>query len=284
MKLAVISGLSGSGKSIALHTFEDLGYYCVDNLPAGLLPAFAEMLPAAGEGDRRCAVSIDARNSPDQLQGFNAILEALRSRGVESDLIFLRADIHTLLKRFSETRRKHPLTRSGTPLQEAIEREARLLDPIASAADLVIDTTHTNQHQLRDMLRQRIDRRRRGRMSVLLESFGFKNGVPADTDFAFDVRCLPNPHWLSHLRPLTGRDHAVVEYLGTQPLVNQMFDQLHSFLALWIPAFEASNRSYLTVAIGCTGGQHRSVYLVERLAFALRDTTPEIVTRHRDLP
>ena len=285
MKLLIVSGLSGSGKSVALHTLEDIGYYCIDNLPVGLLGAFAEQFSS----DQRSsspdfvAAGIDARNHPEQLQQFGEILQSLHQRDIEIQIIFLQADDATLLKRFSETRRKHPLSDPGVSLADAIARERLLLNPISQHACLFIDTSHTNVHQLRDLIRERVQTDSGAELSLLFQSFGFKHGVPGDADFVFDARCLPNPHWDPNLRPYTGMDPAVADFLESQELVRLMFTQIRDFLRQWIPHFQADKRSYLTVAIGCTGGQHRSVYLSEQLAASFRTEHPNVAVRHREL-
>jgi UPF0042 nucleotide-binding protein len=285
MRLIVVSGLSGAGKSIALHTLEDLGYFCIDNLPADLLPAFAErMMHADGAGYDTAAVGIDARNPSPALERLPDILGELRGKGMECQLLYLEADDPILISRFSETRRRHPLSRGDVPLAEAIARERRLLEPLASSADLRIDTSLTTLHQLRDIVRLRVGDGRPGGLSILFQSFGFKHGVPRDADFVFDVRCLPNPHWDPHLRPLTGTDPPVQAFLGCDPLVQEMLAGLRDFLESWVPRFQAENRSYLTVAFGCTGGQHRSVYMVERLAEHFRGLGRwAVIVRHREL-
>lgn len=286
MKLIIVSGLSGSGKSTALRTLEDLGFYCIDNLPAALLQPFAEQMVhgrAPGE-PRNAAVGIDARNMEADLQQVPAILDRLSSAGVICEVLFLSADDNALFKRFSETRRKHPLSDNRRSLAEAIERERALLDPIATRADLVIDTSLTNIHELREEVRERVVGRTPRTLSLSFQSFGYKNGVPGDADFVFDVRCLPNPYWERHLRPLSGLDAAVVEYLDNQPAVRQMHADLAAFLERWLPRFEAENRSYVSVAIGCTGGQHRSVYMAEKLAEHFRGRIDNVLTRHRGLP
>ncbi|UCE77704.1 MAG: RNase adapter RapZ [Gammaproteobacteria bacterium] len=283
MKLVIVSGLSGSGKSVALHTLEDLGYYCIDNLPAGLLSVLALELSLAPTPVQNAAVGIDARNLPQALQQFSEILGQLEQRGISSEILFLTCETETLIKRFSETRRRHPLSNSGASLADAVERERTLLEPIAQRADLFIDTSQTNIHQLRDLVLSRVARENRSRLSLMFESFGYKHGIPRDADFVFDARCLPNPHWQPELRPLSGRDSAVAQYLESDPQVATMHQQLCSFLEQWIPAFEAGNRSYLTIAIGCTGGQHRSVYLIERLARHFQPHYPNVVIRHREL-
>ena len=266
MKLVIISGLSGSGKSIALNTLEDLDYYCIDNLPIGMLPSLMEHLTQNwGKDHTNVAVGIDARNSHDDLENFTKWLESAEIESMDIEVLYLEADNHTLLKRFSETRRKHPLTTDNKSLTDAISLERELLYPIASKADLFIDTTHTNIYQLRELIRKRVSDGTEEAMSVLFQSFGFKHGIPTDADFVFDLRCLPNPHWEASLRPLTGRDVKVIEYLQDQPWVAEMKQQIIDFLSIWLPRFEEENRSYMTVAIGCTGGQHRSVYMVETL-------------------
>jgi UPF0042 nucleotide-binding protein len=283
VKLVIVSGHSGSGKSVALHTLEDLGYYCIDNLPAGLLSALALELKLAPNPVEIAAVGIDARNLPQALEQFNDILDQLSTEGVHSEILFLTCDPDTLIKRFSETRRRHPLSNDRVSLVEAVEQERTLLEPIAKRADLFIDTSKTTIHQLRGLVHQRIERRQESHMSLSFESFGYKHGIPTDVDFVFDARCLPNPHWLPNLAPLTGRDPDVIEYLEGEILVKQMYQELCRFLNHWIPAFEADNRSYLTIAIGCTGGQHRSVYLTERLARYFGDRYPSVTIRHREL-
>ena len=283
MKLVIVSGLSGSGKSVALHTLEDLGYYCIDNLPAGLLGALATELTGAANPVVRAAVGIDARNLTGSLDSIGDTLDDLQSREIDSEILFLTCETDTLIKRFSETRRRHPLSYSGLSLADAIEREHRLLEPISQCADLFIDTTQTTLHQLRDLIRERVVRRSDHTLSLLFQSFGYKHGVPTDADFVFDARCLPNPHWQPELRRLTGCDQPVVDFLESEAPVNAMFEALCRFFEEWIPAFEAENRSYLTVAIGCTGGQHRSVYLTERLAGHFRQRLPNVATRHREL-
>ncbi len=285
MRLLVVSGLSGAGKSVALNTLEDMGYYCIDNLPANLLPAFASQMV---EDDKlpyeSAAVGIDARNPAVALERFPVIIADLRSRGVACDLLFLEADEPILIKRFSETRRRHPLTGDGVSLAEAIARERELLSELAEHADLRMDTSSSTLHQLRDIIRRRIGRGPGNTLSLMVESFGFKHGMPRDADFVFDVRCLPNPHWVPTLRPLTGKDPQVAEFLAAEPLVEEMFESLRTFLERWIPRFQADNRSYLTVALGCTGGQHRSVYLAERIGRHFEDhSEASVIVRHREM-
>ncbi|AMN46121.1 glmZ(sRNA)-inactivating NTPase [Steroidobacter denitrificans] len=284
MRLVIVSGLSGSGKSVALHMLEDLDYYCIDNIPAGLLPMFISHTVRSQESTYSCtAVGVDARNRPAEIASVPKLIEELKHSGLNCEVLFLRADQDALLKRYSETRRRHPLSRSGLGLADALEQERVLLEPIADAADLIIDTTRTSVHDLRELIRQRVAGRIEGRMSILFVSFAFRHGVPADADFVFDVRSLPNPYWEPGLAPLTGRDSAVVEYLEHHPIVARMFADVVGFLEHWIPELIRTNRSYLTIAIGCTGGQHRSVYLVERLARHFSSRYAHVNARHQVL-
>ncbi len=281
MRLIIVSGLSGSGKSVALATLEDSGFYCIDNLPVDLLDAFGEHIAASGE-EADYAVGIDARNQPTSLGRFPGILDAIAAHGLDTEIVFLDADDTTLLKRFSETRRRHPLSGPDVPLNEAIKGERARLVPLHERADLTVDTSQTTLHELRQIIRSRLAESRT-HLSVQLESFGYKHGTPTDGDFVFDSRCLPNPHWQPDLRPLTGLDTAVADFLADSPLVGRYLKQIQGFMDDWLPVFEAENRSYLTVAIGCTGGQHRSVYLIEALAAHLREHAIAVTVRHREL-
>ncbi len=284
MRIIIVSGLSGSGKTIALQTLEDLDYYCVDNLPFKLiLPLAREILASSDISTPAVAVGVDARNFIDALNQFPATLAELRASDLTVEVLFLQADDEILLKRYSETRRRHPLDVGNIPLREAIHQERHLLEPIAACADLIVDTSDTHIYQLRELLRARLHDTPREAMSLLFESFGFKNGVPADADFVFDVRCLPNPHWEPQLRLLTGLDSAVVEFLECQPEVVAMIADLRRLLEAWLPRFEASDRSYLTVAIGCTGGQHRSVFVAAALARHFSGMRDYVMVRHREL-
>jgi UPF0042 nucleotide-binding protein len=284
MKLIVISGVSGSGKSTALRVLEDQNYYCIDNLPVGLLPDFAsKMSDLPGGLGQLAAVGIDSRNPALDLNTFPEIVESLRGSGVDCEIIFFDADDDVLLKRFSETRRKHPLSDHTVPLLDAIHHERLLLQPIADRADLYADTSRSNVHQLRNLIRDRLRGNQQAGLSILFQSFGFKHGTPTDADFVFDVRFLPNPHWDTQLRALTGLDQPVVDFLESQPQVEKFYSQIHTLMNDWVPSFEADNRSYLTVAIGCTGGQHRSVYLTERLGRSFEQQRDNIIIRHRDL-
>ena len=283
-RLIVVSGLSGSGKSIALHALEDLGYYCIDNIPAGLLSSLlAEVTKSADGAADRVAVGVDARNRREDLEALPGVIAEIKSSGLGVDVIFLQADDDILLKRYSETRRRHPLSNVATELRAAIRHERELLGPVINAADLVIDTTRTSVYELADTIRERVDRRRKNQLSILIESFGFKHGIPADADFVFDLRCLPNPYWNAELRSLSGLDRPVAEFLDAEPAFLQMFGDILAFLERWIPEYQSVNRSYLTVACGCTGGQHRSVYMAEKLAAALSPHHAPIHTRHNEL-
>lgn len=283
-KLVIVSGLSGSGKSVALHTLEDLGFYCVDNLPLFLLEELAKGLVAAGDSSfANTAVGIDARNQPEQLSELPQLVDKLCRGSLECLVLYLEARTDTLIKRFSETRRKHPLTSVDRPLAEAIEHERKLLEPILGKADLHIDTTHTNIHQLRDLVRERFGNDTPHKVSILLQTFGFKKGMPNDADFVLDVRCLPNPHWQPELRPLNGLDPPVSRFLEDSPEVGQMREDLAGFFDRWIPRFENDGRSYLTIAIGCTGGRHRSVYMAEQLKGHFESGGRKVMVRHREL-
>lgn len=283
MQLVVISGRSGSGKSSALHLLEDEGFYSIDNLPVSLLTELVRQLRAEPAGPRRVAVCIDARNATRDLSRFSELLNDLPA-DTAVEVLYLDADDHTLIKRFSETRRRHPLSDDTTSLEEAIGREKRLLEPIAMAAGLTFDTSQMNVHELRSAIRSRVLGRSSTGLSLLFISFGYKRGVPVNSDLVFDLRVLPNPHWQAQLRPLTGRDGDVIAYLDMQPEVNEMFNDIYTMLHKWLPRFVAGNRSYITVSLGCTGGQHRSVYMAERLARAFVTEYKDVQVRHREFP
>jgi UPF0042 nucleotide-binding protein len=285
VRLIFLSGLSGAGKSVALHALEDLEYYCVDNIPATLLQSFISHTVRSGSSVYQLtAVGIDARNPDADLGTVPDLVAELKRSGINCELIFLVASDEELLRRFAETRRKHPLNRGGADLKDAILQERRVLEPVINAADLVIDTSRLSVHELRELINRRIGRRPRDRMSILFESFGFKNGIPGDADFVFDARSLPNPYWEPALRPLTGRDEAVMRFLHEQTSVTQFIEQVAQFIEARIPEHQAANRRYLTVAIGCTGGQHRSVFIAERLAERVAGRWPQVAVRHSTLP
>lgn len=283
-RLIIISGLSGSGKSVALHVLEDLGYYCIDNMPAALLPSLIDEVTKPGENSaNRIAVGLDARNRQDDIVALPAQILALQKSGVRTDLLFLQANDDELLKRYGETRRRHPLAKAGIELRAAIERERGLLAPVINVADLVIDTSRKSVYELADVIRERVDRRLAGSLSILLQSFGYKHGIPTDADFVFDLRCLPNPYWQAELRSLNGLDAPVAEFLDSEEKFVRMYRDILAFLQMWIPEYDKTNRGYLTVALGCTGGQHRSVHMTEKLARALTETHTPVHTRHNEL-
>jgi UPF0042 nucleotide-binding protein len=284
MRLIIVSGLSGSGKSVALHLLEDIDFYCVDNIPAALLkPFISHTIRGTDEVYPRTAVGLDARNRPNEIETIPALVAELRRSGITCEVLYLHASDEVLLKRYAETRRKHPLVTPEVSLRDAIACERRLLEPITMAADLVIDTSHMGVHALRERIRERIDLRRDARLALMFESFGYKHGIPGDADFVFDVRSLPNPYWEHSLRRLTGQDPEVIQYLSAHASVNNLLASLVEFLTHRIDEFAQANRSYLTIAIGCTGGQHRSVYIAERLAEHFRATYPDAMTRHDSL-
>ena len=284
MKVIVISGRSGSGKSTALHVLEDAGFNCIDNFPVTLLPALIEQLRQdPSQVNQELAVSIDARSSANDLDRFPEILLTLDKPDVHFEIIYLDALGPTLVKRFSETRRRHPLTDATTDLREAIEAERAILANIADIADLNIDTTRLSAADLTDTIKQRVTLRDQSNMSLLFRSFGYKYGVPVDGDMVFDIRCLPNPHWEPELRKLTGRDQPVIDYLESQSDVGEMYADIHGYLANWLPRFAANHRVYMTVAIGCTGGRHRSVYMAERLGAQFVKDNDNVLVRHREL-
>ena len=285
MRLILVSGLSGSGKSVALHMLEDLDFYCVDNIPAALLTGLVSHIVRSSESlYQRTAVGLDARNTRQEIASVPALLRDLRASGIACELLFLTSSDDALLRRFAETRRKHPLSRGREGLREAIALERDLLDPVVQAADLVIDTSGLGVHDLRETIRMRVERRSQSRMSILFESFGYKSGIPGDADFVFDARSLPNPYWEPSLRSLTGLDDAVARYLAGQSGVEPLIGDITRFVEARIPEFRASNRRYLTIAVGCTGGQHRSVYLVERLAADFATRHSDVSIRHSGLP
>ena len=281
MKLIIISGRSGSGKSTAVRALEDSGYNCIDNLPISLLEALIMEYLKEDAASTKLAVCIDARSR--SLEKFPDILMKLENAAIERQIIYLDALGPSLVKRFSETRRKHPLTTKDIDLRQAIDMEARILGSVADLANLIIDTTHLGAKQLSDQIKERIIQREESSISLVFRSFGFKHGVPVDTDFVFDLRCLPNPHWEPKLRPLTGLNQEVENYLDEQPMVIEMFEELSGLLKRWIPRFEANERIYMTIGIGCTGGQHRSVYMAEKLARYFKEQFGNVLVRHREL-
>ena len=278
ISVIVISGRSGSGKSTALHVLEDMGFYCIDNLPVTLLPPLIDRLSI----QPRVAVSIDARNIAEDLSEFPDIIKDFDPSHVQTKVVYLDSSSPSLVKRFSETRRKHPLSNEERDLREALEYESELLEPISNLADLSVDTTSLSIHELRDLVRSRVANLDH-EFALLFQSFAFKNGVPVDADLVFDVRCLPNPHWKQNLRNLTGQDEDVQTFLQDQPDVIAMYNDILTYLETWLPKFEANNRSYITIAVGCTGGHHRSVYLASKLYAHFQDRWKNVQIRHREL-
>ncbi|MBU3644277.1 MAG: RNase adapter RapZ [Candidatus Methylopumilus sp.] len=276
MQLIIVTGMSGSGKSVVLRLLEDIGFYCVDNLPTTLIPQLIDKL---NPSQTRIAISIDTRS--EGLETLPNHLDDMRQRSIAVQMIFLESNQETLVKRFSETRRRHPLSKGNMTLAESIQNERNLLAPLASLGHH-IDTSDLSPNTLRQWVRDLVTHDHHG-MTLLFTSFGFKHGVPLDADFVFDVRCLPNPHWDAKLRPLSGKDLAVQEFLSKETLVEQMYQDIQQFVNRWLPHFVKENRHYLTVAVGCTGGQHRSVYLVEKLAAQFQSDQQQVLIRHREL-
>ncbi len=283
-RLIIVSGLSGAGKTVVLNSLEDLGFYCIDNLPISLLNAFAEQIsnPKTAIADN-VAIGIDARNPKIDIINLPDAVTALKNKGLAIDVTYMEANDDVLTKRFSETRRKHPLSSNSISLMDAIKNERQIMEGLSECADMRIDTSHTLMHELRDIVRERIAKRSISSLSIQFISFGYKHGIPRDADFVFDARCLPNPYWEQHLRGLSGKDQPVIEFLSKQKLVSDMLEQLQKFMEYWIPQFEADNRSYLCIAIGCTGGHHRSVYLAEALTQYFKNLDKHVIVSHRDI-
>ena len=281
--LVVLTGMSGGGKTVALRALEDLEFYCVDNLPSGLLPQLVQSVMQNGGGRRRrIAVGVDVRNRGEDFAHMPLVLSELAAAGVHVHLVFLDCRDEVLIKRYSETRRRHPLATRGVSLADAIVEERRLLRPLMAIAEKVIDSSELNVHQLRRLVATGYAQATEG-LTLMFQSFAFKRGLPLDADFVFDARCLPNPHWHPRLRPLSGKDAPVREFLDAEPLVGEYFADTARWLDAWLPRFEQDDRSYVTISIGCTGGRHRSVYLVEKLAAHYRDRREGVLTFHREL-
>ena len=281
--IIIVSGMSGGGKSTALNALEDLGYYCIDNLPGAMLPGFGPQISANPDLYNKVALGIDARSRESDLQVIIDWMSLLRETGFNCRLLFVTADKPVLIKRFSETRRRHPLTGSDQVLPDAIDNEARLLEPLRRWSDQVIDSSHTNIHQLRRQVWNFVDRNSSG-MTIVFQSFAYKQGVPQDADFIFDARILPNPYWQDDLRALTGKDEAVSSWLEGDAQVIQMSRDIEAFMRAWLPAFQDAQRSYVTICIGCTGGKHRSVFLAEALAKSLGKNHENVLVHHREEP
>jgi UPF0042 nucleotide-binding protein len=281
--LIVLSGMSGGGKTVALRALEDLEFYCVDNLPTALLPQLvASVNRGMGDKRRNVAVGVDVRTREEDLKRMPEMLSELAAEGVDAHLIFLDCRDDVLIKRYSETRRRHPLSWRGLSLADAIAEERRVLRSLSAIADKVIDSSDMNVHQLRRLIATGYAEATEG-LTLMFQSFAFRRGLPLDADFVFDARCLPNPHWDPKLRPLSGKDAKVRDYLEAQPLVAEYFADTARWLDAWLPRFEADDRSYVTISIGCTGGRHRSVYLVEKLAAHYRAQRNGVLTFHREL-
>jgi UPF0042 nucleotide-binding protein len=285
VRILIVSGLSGSGKSVALHMLEDLGFYCIDNIPAALLKSFISHTVRTPEpAYERTAIGLDARNTAGEIASVPQLLEELKRGGINCEVLFLTASEDELLRRFSETRRKHPMSRDNLDLRAAMAKEREILEPIVYAADLVIDTSRMGVHELRDIVHQRLEQRSVARLSITFESFGFKHGIPGDADFVFDARSIANPYWEPSLRKLTGKDAEVMRFLEAQELAGRLIEDIARFIEARIPEYQASNRGYLTVAVGCTGGQHRSVYIVDRLTERFAARFQHVSARHSALP
>ncbi len=283
MRVVIVSGHSGSGKTSALNILEDIGFTAIDNLPLTLLPQLVEQYQQASNSEQlQLAIGIDVRNLTVDLSQIEPAVAALRSTGTRVEIIFLASDKTELLRRYSETRRKHPLSNSQCSLEQAIDTEQQLLSAVEKFADRYIDTSSLSLHQLREMVKQTVGGDPH-QLAVLIKSFGFKHGVPIDADFVFDLRCLPNPHWKPELRSFSGCDQPVIDFLTSQPEVIAMADDIHAFISRWVPQFSANNRSYLTVAVGCTGGHHRSVFVANRLHRQLGEQFGQVQLLHRDL-
>lgn len=283
MKVVIISGRSGSGKSTALNLLEDEAYYCIDNLPVALIPEVIQHLRESNANEyHKVAICVDARNINQDLSN---LAEQFKTKpdDVDIDVLFLDAEDNRLIKRFSETRRRHPLSNKNTALSEAIINERKILEPIADIATLTIDTSSMSLHELRSTIKTRLVEKQGAGISILFQSFGFKQGIPVDTDFVFDIRILPNPHWDPNLRAFTGQDTAVIDFLNDHQEVEDMFLDIKGFVEKWLPMFEQNNRSYITIAVGCTGGQHRSVYMAERLGQYFNPLYANVQVRHREL-
>ncbi|MXW07614.1 MAG: RNase adapter RapZ [Gammaproteobacteria bacterium] len=281
MKLYVITGRSGSGKSTVLHALEDGGFKSIDNFPVPLIVQLVEDC-VSRDSQANIAVSVDARSPTSDLTQLPKILNDISSEHFRPRLVFLDATSAVLVKRFDETRRRHPLERVGVDLRQAIESESKVLAHLAEVADLQIDTTELTMHDLVNVTKERLIESSNQQLSLLFRSFAYRKGVPVDADFVFDLRCLPNPHWVSELRALSGRDRSVQEFFEEHDTVEQLYQQIVDLLASWLPLFEQQNTAYLTVALGCTGGRHRSVYMAERLAETFKSTYPHVLIRHRD--
>ncbi|MDP8171445.1 RNase adapter RapZ [Pasteurella skyensis] len=279
MELIIISGSSGSGKSVALRALEDMGYYCVDNIPLSLIPNLVNIL---SKTKRSIVVSLDVRNLPNYIEKLDEALAELPSY-LDIRFIFLDCDPNVLVQRYSDSRRLHPLSTQDLSLDSAIRLETKILEPLYQYANDIIDTTFLSTHDLADKLRNLLRGEENRELYIIVESFGFKYGIPSDADYVFDVRFLPNPHWDIDLRPMTGLEKPVIDFLSQHAIVNQFVEQTNQYLVSWLPFLEKNNRSYLTIAIGCTGGKHRSVFVAEQLYHYLKNKDYTVKIRHRQL-
>ena len=279
MELIIISGRSGAGKSVALRALEDVGYYCVDNIPLPLIPQLAEFL---AKSNQSAVVSLDIRNLPENPNALEAVLAELPKQ-IHTKLIFLDCGRKTLIRRYSDSRRLHPLSNQDLSLESAIDLENRLLEPLFQQANYIIDTTYLSAHELAENLRELLRGKSEKELKIVIESFGFKYGLPPDADYVFDVRFLPNPHWNPELRPMTGLEQPVIDFLERQTEVHNFIYHTRNYLDMWLPSLEKNNRSYLTIAIGCTGGKHRSVFIAEQLAQYFASRNKNVSVRHRSL-
>ncbi|WP_288062130.1 RNase adapter RapZ [Rodentibacter caecimuris] len=279
MEIIIISGRSGAGKSVALRALEDMGYYCVDNLPLDLLPQLTEILP---KNQTAVAISLDIRNLPESAQSLEQILTDIQYH-YATKIIFLDSDRSTLIRRYSDSRRLHPLSADDLSLEAAIDAEHQQLEPLLQHANFVIDTTHISTHTLAEKLRECLRGNTEKELKIIVESFGFKYGIPLDADYVFDVRFLPNPHWDPELRPMTGLDEPVARFLNSHDDVNNFIYLTRNYIETWLPMLEQNNRSYLTIAIGCTGGKHRSVYIAQQLGEYFQAKGKNVKIQHKSL-
>ena len=282
-ELLIVTGRSGSGKSSVLNLLEDAGFYCMDNFPVKLLPSLFSKTAIVSDKPRKFAVSVDVRASEEDIAELPERIRLFAEEGIQCEILFLDADTATLIRRFSETRRKHPLTDKTTDLQAALSRESAILEPLLNIADVTINTSQLAPSMLGDAVAKRFNTDPGAELLVVVQSFGFKRGIPIDADFVFDVRCLPNPFWLPELQGHSGQDSCVIDFLSQHEDVAEMIDSISSFISRWLSAFQRGTRSYLTIGIGCTGGQHRSVYVAERIASRLNEIHFHTMVRHRDL-
>ena len=282
MHIVIVTGISGSGKTLALNTLEDQNYYCIDNLPPELLPNLLQT--SIIDRQQKIAIGIDVRSGKDSIQALPEIIDTIKSKHNKTDIVYLYADNTIIKKRYNETRRRHPLFDNKQSLNDAINMEEVLLENISRIADLRVDTTKTDIYQLSHFLKQRLCQDNIQGISLMFQSFGFKHSAPSDSDFIFDVRCLPNPYWVNELRMFTGRDKEITEWLASHDNVQKMLHDISSFLENWIPSFETNQKAYMTISIGCTGGRHRSVYITEQLA-KLFETQhkKDVIIHHREL-